>query len=75
MLYERFADEDAFRNQVVLPLLNRLGFLARTMREHGRHPHPDPLPRRGRGGPFDPLAPGGGEAQGEGAGRTRDTHS
>jgi hypothetical protein len=40
--------------------------LARIMREHMRHPHPDPLPLRGRGSRFDPLAPGGGEGQGEG---------
>jgi hypothetical protein len=49
--------------------------LAQTMREHLRHPHPDPLPRRGRGSRFDPLAPGGGEGQGEGAHRTRRTRS
>jgi hypothetical protein len=35
------------------------GSLAQIMREHMRHPHPDPLPRRGRGSRFDPLAPRG----------------
>jgi len=49
--------------------------LGRTMREHTRHPHPDPLPLRGRGSRFDPLAPGGGEGQGEGVHRTRNTRS
>jgi len=34
--------------------------LAWIMREHMRHPHPDPLPLRGRGSRFDPLAPGEG---------------
>jgi len=42
------------------------GLLARIMHEHMRHPHPDPLDRGWRGSRFDPLAPGGGEGQGEG---------
>jgi len=49
--------------------------LGRIMREHIRHPHPDPLPLRGRGGCSDPLAPRGGEGQGEGAHWTRNTRS
>jgi hypothetical protein len=49
--------------------------LAGIMREHMRHAHPDPLPLRGRGSCFDPLAPGGGEGQGEGVHRTRNTRS
>jgi hypothetical protein len=49
--------------------------LALHSTEHGRHPHPDPLPLRGRGSRFYPLAPEGGEGQGEGAHRTRNTRS